>query len=44
MASPSGSRLFNDWKAFQATSDSVETIFDPVTPDNLFFSASPRRN
>src|ERR1041384_4346364 len=31
MASPSGSRRFTDWKAFQATSERVETIFEPVT-------------
>src|SRR6266852_7074899 len=43
MASPSGRRLLTDWKAFQATSDSVETIFDPVTPDSLSLSDSPRR-
>src|SRR6266851_5570529 len=43
-ASPSGRRLLTDWKAFQATSDSVETIFELLTPVNLLLSDSPRRN
>src|SRR3954470_7616454 len=44
MASPSGRRLLTDWNAFQATSDSLETIFEPVTPLNFDLSVSPRRN
>src|SRR5215471_16130524 len=44
MASPSGSSLFTDWNAFQATSDRVETIFEPVILGALPVSDSPRRN
>jgi len=44
MASPSGNRRFTDWNAFQAASDKVETIFEPVTLGALPVSDSPRRN
>src|SRR5215212_2675307 len=42
--SPSGRRWLTDWNAFQATSERLEMSRDPLTPDNLLFSDSPRRN